>query len=118
MQASEEELRQSYKPILERAELAESSCLLLEEERGRVQQALDTQETLVDNLERRVSDERRQGEEQVGALETQLEQEQRNREMEVSSCSQVITDLKQELMTKVHFTGLQGGVFHFSTHSS
>lgn len=101
VQASEQELEQSYQECLERAKVAESARLLLEREHGQVQEELAAQEHHIRELEGRVQEEGRRREEEVGGVREELERELQGREEEVAEYTQVIAELKEDLKTSV-----------------
>ncbi len=88
LQENEEDLKETWRGCLERAEEAESAQRVLEEEHRRVQGELEAQERHVEVMERRVAEERARREEEVDSLEEQLQQECTTREQEVAKCTQ------------------------------
>lgn len=101
IQCREKEVKLEYQTCLERFEISESARRVLEVEHKRAREDLLGQERLVDKLERGVVDERRRREVEVGGLEELLKQEQERRHQDVSTSSQVIRELEEELKAKV-----------------
>lgn len=101
IQAKEKAVKQDYQACLERYETAESARQTLEVEYKRMQEVLRKQERLVGELERGVAEERQRRGEEGRRLEELLGQEQERRHKEVITSSQLISELKDELRTKV-----------------
>ena len=101
IQSREKAVKEDYQSVLERCEAAESAKQTLETEHLRLQAELREQEQLVAELEKGVAEERRRGGEEVGGMEELLRQERDHRHQEVVSSSQVISELKEQLRTKV-----------------
>lgn len=101
IQGREKSVKEDYQSVLERCEAAENAKRALETAHLRLQAELQEQEQLVAELERGVSEERRQRGEEVGGLEELLKQEQEHRHEEAVSSSQLISELKEQLRTKV-----------------
>ena len=97
VQQREAELEDMYQSTLERVRLSESAEETLKDECHRVQDELVLQEKEVGELERRLREERRRNEGNMGKLEGQLELEKLSREDEADRHLKRISEMREEL---------------------
>ena len=108
METTGKEMEHRYQTLLDRAKSGETSKAVLQDEYSRVQDDLARQEGVVAQLEQKVHEERAKREQELEEMQVQLEQEQKRRADEVTKCSKVISELKEEFKSKASSGWVKG----------